>query len=112
MRPGLWRGCGNVSRVRDPRVQASCEHLLFDIVSISILAVACGANDWTDLETCGNKRRAWLATFLELPHGIPSHDTFRRVFGLLERREFAACLLQWTQALHEATAGSTNGRAM
>ena len=51
--------------LRDPRVQASCEHLLFDIVSISILAVACGADDWTDLETFGNKRREWLAA-LEL----------------------------------------------
>ena len=91
--------------LRDPRVRASCEHLLFDIVSISILAVACEADDWTDLETFGNKRRAWLATFLERPHGIPSHDTFRRVFGLLDRKEFAVCLLQWTQALHEASGG-------
>ena len=46
-------------------MQASCEHLLFDIVSISILAMACGADDWTDLETFGNKRREWLATLME-----------------------------------------------
>lgn len=91
--------------LRDPRVQASCEHLLFDIVSISVLAVACGADDGTDLETFGNKRREWLATFLEIPPGIPSHDTFRRVFGLLDRKEFAAYLLHWTQALHEASGG-------
>ena len=107
------RGC--FAGLHDPRVQASCEHLLFDIVSISILAVACGADDWTDLETFGNKRREWLATFLELPHGIPSHDTFRRVFGLLDRKEFAACLLQWTQALHEASSGkliAIDGKAL
>ena len=56
MRPGLWRGGGCFAGLRDPRVQASCERLLFDIVSISILAMACGADDWTDLETFGNKR--------------------------------------------------------
>ena len=91
--------------LRDPRVQASCDHLLFDIVSIAVLAVACGADAWTDREVFGKKRREWLATFLELPHGIPSHDTFRRVFGVLNRKEFSACLLQWTQALHEASGG-------
>lgn len=101
--------------LRDPRVQASCEHLLFDIVSITILAVTAGADDWTDLETFGRLRQDWLATFLELPNGIPSHDTFRRVFGLLDRKEFAACLLQWTQALHEASKGkliAIDGKAL
>ena len=49
-------GGGGFAGLRDPRVQASCERLLFDIVSISILAMACGADDWTDLETFGNKR--------------------------------------------------------
>ena len=109
------------AELRDPRVQASCDHLFFDIVSIAILAVACGADEWTDLETFGKcprfttdvsdartfgkKRREWLATFLELRGGIPSHDTFRRVFGLLDRKQFAACLLQWTQTLREASGG-------
>lgn len=53
-------------------------------MSISILTVLCGADDWTDLELLDNKRRAWLAVFLKLPHGIPSQDTFRREFGLLD----------------------------
>jgi DDE_Tnp_1-associated len=84
-------------------------------VSIAILAGACGADDWTDLETFGKRRREWLATILELRGGIPSRDTFRRVFGLLDRKQFAACLLQWTQALYEASGGkliAIDGKAL
>ena len=91
--------------LKDPRVQASCDHLLMDILAIAILAVACGADDWTDLETFGRLRHEWLKTFLKLPKGIPSHDTFRRVFGLLDRKQFAACLFRCTQAIQEATGG-------
>lgn len=93
------------AELKDPRVAASCDHLLIDILAITILAVASGADDWTDLEVFGRMRQAWLKTFLALPGGIPSHDTFQRVFGLLDRKQFAACLFQWTQALHEATGG-------
>jgi predicted transposase YbfD/YdcC len=95
--------------LKDPRIEASCDHLLMDILAITILAVTCGADDWTDLETFGRLRYEWLRTFLALPGGIPSHDTFRRVLGLLDRREFAACLFQWTQALHEASGGKLVG---
>jgi predicted transposase YbfD/YdcC len=91
--------------LRDPRVQGRCDHLLIDILAISLLAVMCGAEDWPDLEEFGKRRCAWLETFLQLPGGIPSHDTFRRVLGRLDRQQFAACLFQWTQALHEATGG-------
>lgn len=91
--------------LQDPRVQGRCNHLLIDILSIAILAVLSGAEDWPDIEVFGKRRAAWLKGFLELPGGIPSHDTFRRVFGLLDRQQFAACLFQWTQALHEATGG-------
>jgi predicted transposase YbfD/YdcC len=93
------------SELRDPRVAASCEHLLIDIVAITILAVASGADDWTDLETFARLRHEWLKTFLALPGGIPSHDTFRRVLGLLDPQQFSVCLFHWTQALHEATGG-------
>lgn len=91
--------------VDDPRVEASCEHSLLDILAIAILGVASGAEDWTDLEVFGRLRFEWLRTFLALPNGVPSHDTFRRVFGLLEPQQFAAGLFRWTQALHEATGG-------
>jgi predicted transposase YbfD/YdcC len=97
------------AELEEPRIAASCHHLLLDIVAITILAVLCGADDWTDLETFGRLRHDWLKTFLALPGGNPSHDTFRRVFGLLDRRQFAACLFQWTQALHEASGGKLIG---
>lgn len=86
-------------------MQASCEHRLIDILAITILGVSCGADDWTDLETCGRLRHDWLQSFLELPGGIFSHDTFGRVLGLRDRQQFAACLFPWTQAIHEATGG-------
>jgi predicted transposase YbfD/YdcC len=91
--------------VEDPRVQNRSYHLLHDIVTITILAVTCGADDWTDIELFGKARESWLRGFLKLPNGIPSHDTFRRVFGLLNPEQFAAGLFQWTQALHKATGG-------
>lgn len=101
--------------VQDPRVQASCEHPLLDILAITVLGVACGAEDFTDLELFGRKREAWLQTFLKLPNGIPSHDTFRRVLGVLQPEQFAAGLFRWTQALHEATGGkliAIDGKAL
>lgn len=91
--------------LRDPRVQGRCDHTLLDILAITVLAVLCGADDWPDIEVFGEKRQEWLKSFLPLPNGIPSHDTFRRVFGLLNRQQFSTCLFRWTQALHEATGG-------
>jgi len=101
--------------LEDPRVVPRCDHLLLDVVSITLLAVMCGAEDWPDIEQFGKSRKDFLRTFLELPHGIPSHDTFRRVFGKLDRSQFAACLFRWTQALHEATGGKViaiDGKAL
>jgi predicted transposase YbfD/YdcC len=91
--------------IEDPRNENACAHLLFDIVAIAILSVACGADDWCDMATFAHVKLDWLKTFLALPGGAPSHDTFRRVFGLLDRNQFAAHLFRWTQALHEATGG-------
>lgn len=101
--------------LEDPRVVPRCDHLLFDIVAITLLAVMCGAEDWPDIEQFGESREDFLKSFLELPGGIPSHDTFRRVFGKLDRSQFAACLFTWTQALQEATGGkviSIDGKAL
>ncbi len=89
------------SGLQDPRVQGRCDHLLIDILAIAILAVLSGAEDWPDIEEFGKRRVTWLKTFLQLPNGIPSHDTFRRVFGVLDRKQFAASLFQWTQALQQ-----------
>jgi predicted transposase YbfD/YdcC len=101
--------------LQDPRVAKSCDHKLVDILAITILGVLCGADDFTDLQTFGTLRHDWLKTFLELPKGIPSHDTFQRVLGLLDPRQFSAGLFQWTQALHEATGGkliAIDGKAL
>jgi predicted transposase YbfD/YdcC len=103
------------SDLEDPRVTGRCDHLLLDVITITILAVMSHAEDWTDIELFGRERESWLRRFLELPEGIPSHDTFQRVFGLLDRKQFAAGLLRWTQALHEATGGkilSIDGKAL
>jgi len=91
--------------LKDPRVLGRCDHTLMDILMIAILAVTCGADDWTDIEVFAKARESWLRGFLELRKGIPSHDTFRRVFGLLNPNQFTAGLFQWTQALNEATGG-------
>src|SRR3954451_8206927 len=96
---------GCFADLKDPRNEKSCAHRLFDIVAIAVLSVACGADDWCDMATFAHMKLDWLKTFLALPGGAPSHDTFRRVFGLLDRNQFAAHLFRWTQASHEATGG-------
>jgi predicted transposase YbfD/YdcC len=97
------KGC--FADLKDPRNGNPCAHRLFDIVAIAVLSVACGADDWCDMATFAHVKLDWLRTFPALPGGAPSHDTFRRVFGLLDRQQFAVHLLRWTQALHEATGG-------
>jgi predicted transposase YbfD/YdcC len=97
------KGC--FADLKDPRNEKSCQHRLFDIVAIAVLSVACGADDWCDMATFARVKLDWLKTFLALPGGAPSHDTFRRVFGLLDRKQFATHLFRWTRALHEATGG-------
>jgi predicted transposase YbfD/YdcC len=84
----------------DPRA-ANARHALSDIMSIAILAVLCGADSWEMVESWGCGNIEWLATFLELPHGIPSHDTFDRVFARLDPLAFERCFHDWTQALIE-----------
>src|SRR5436305_13894730 len=87
----------------DPRIDRSRLHELLDIIAIAICAVVAGADSWDDIEDFGNAKAAWLGTFLELPNGIPSHDTFRRLFERLDPEEFQRGFLGWVEALHEAT---------
>jgi hypothetical protein len=86
----------------DPRVRRRSRHLLLDIVAITICATIGGCDDWQQVETFARARHEWLKTFLRLPAGIPSHDTFERVFDRLDPEEFQACFRDWMQALHEA----------
>jgi predicted transposase YbfD/YdcC len=91
--------------VDDPRVEGKREHLLIDILVIAICAVVCGANDWVAVETFGKAKAEWFRTFLLLPHGIPSHDTFGRVFALLKPEQLQASFGGWIQAVAEVTVG-------
>jgi predicted transposase YbfD/YdcC len=78
------------------------EHLLIDILLIALCAMLCGAEGFVDFEDFGKARRKWLRSFLALPNGIPSHDTFRRVFAMLDPGQFADCFRNWTQSLRTA----------
>lgn len=93
------------SALTDPRKGNAQLHLLLDMVIIAICAIVCGADHWTEIETFGREKEAWLRTFLELEHGIPSHDTFGRLFRHLDPEVFEACFVQWMQKVHTHTGG-------
>ncbi len=77
----------SLAEIDDPRREHQKFHSLFDILVISICAVICGVDHWTEMEEFGEAKQEWFASFLELENGIPSHDTFRRVFILLDNIE-------------------------
>ncbi len=83
----------------DPRNKREPNHLLSDLVTIAILATLCGADNMVAVETYGREKQDWLASFLELPHGIPSHDTFSRVFAQIDPEQFHGFFLRWVQQL-------------
>src|SRR5919206_3444708 len=83
----------------DPRVTRQCDHRLIDILVIAVSAVIACAESWEDIELYGRSNQAWLKTFLDLPNGIPSHDTFRRVFMLIDPDAFEGCFARWAQSL-------------
>jgi len=88
----------------DPRAH-NVIHKLHDILVIAICAVICGADGWTEVEEFGRSKQTWFKTFLDLPGGIPSHDTFGRVFAKLDPDAFERCFIAWTGALPWATGG-------
>ncbi|MBC7835403.1 MAG: ISAs1 family transposase [Phycisphaerales bacterium] len=93
------------SGLPDPRGDRGSRHLLADIITIAILSVLCGGEDFTDMEDFGHGREEWLRTFLKLPAGIPSHDTFGRVFAAIDPEAFEACFRAWTGAVAGELAG-------
>jgi predicted transposase YbfD/YdcC len=111
------------AEIDDPRVERTKQHKLIDIITIAlrvrsrlrretllqrcltICAVICGADTWVDIETYGRAKYDWLKKFLELPNGIPSHDTFSRVFARLNPEQFQQCFLNWIKSISNITSG-------
>jgi predicted transposase YbfD/YdcC len=93
------------SELNDPRVDRSKEHLMNDILFITIAAVICGAETWNDIENYGKSKESWLRQYLQLPNGIPSHDTFNRFFSALDPNEFEQAFLSWIKDISELTKG-------
>ena len=92
--------------LEDPRIARTKKHPLLDMLVIALCTLLTGGEGFQDMELFGRSKRPWLQTFLHLPHGIPSHDTFGRVFARLNPRRFQECFLSWTQAVAQLTHGA------
>ena len=92
-------------RLEDPRIDRTKRHKLIDIMGITICAVLCGADTWVDIAAVGEAKYDWFKKFLELPNGIPSHDTFGRVFAALNPAQFKNCFLSWIKSIRKVTKG-------
>lgn len=93
------------AEIEDPRIERSKRHKLIDILTIAILAVICGADSWVAMESFAQAKFNWLKRILELPNGVPSHDTFARVFARLNPEQFQQCFLEWVRSLVRLSAG-------
>ena len=93
------------SSISDPRIDRTKRHKLIDILVIAICATICGADGWEEFELFGQAKQEWFKSFLELPHGIPSDDTFRRVFCRINPRQFQHCFLEWVRSVYQLTQG-------
>ena len=91
--------------LQDPRMERTRRHELLEIITIAICGVICGADSWVDIELFGKCKREWLGKFLKLANGIPSHDTFGRVFSRLDPDRFRSCFMDWVAAISEITRG-------
>lgn len=95
----------SIDEIKDPRMNRTKLHSLESILIMTLLAVICGAEGWSDVELFGKSKRKWLGTFLHLPNGIPSHDTFGRVFAMLDPVQLERWFMKWTAALAKKTGG-------
>jgi predicted transposase YbfD/YdcC len=93
------------AHVEDPRVERTKLHRLRDIIILAICGVICGAEGWVEIEECAKAKEAFFMELLDLPNGIPSHDTFGRVFALLDPKQFEASFVQWVQGISQTVKG-------
>lgn len=103
------------SSIIDPRVERTRDHELLDILIIGLCCVLCGGESFYDMEHFGKAKLDWFKTFLKLPNGVPSHDTFNRLFCALDPRQFLECFLSWTQSVRQALSGeivALDGKAL
>ena len=106
---------GYLEGVPDPRLNRTREHNLIDILVIGVCCMMCGGEGFNDMETFGKAKHKWFGGFLELPNGIPSHDTFNRVFSAIDPQAFTECFIQWTQTLRLQLGGEVvamDGKAL
>jgi predicted transposase YbfD/YdcC len=94
-----------LGEIEDPRVERNKRHKLLDIMVLTVCAVICGCETWQEIAEYGRLKRRWLKRFLELPNGVPSHDTIRRLFIRLEAEELQRCFLKWVEAVRQHTRG-------
>ena len=104
----MEKGCGvsvidHFQDLENPRIERSKRHGLLDILTIAICAVICGADSWVHVEMFGKSKEEWFRSFLDLPNGIPSHDTLRQaqgeVFSRLDPDRFQECFMEWSRAV-------------
>lgn len=101
-----WRDLESLfAQVEDPRMERTRLHRLQDIIILAICGVLCGADSWVEIEEFGKAKEAFFTELLSLPNGIPSHDTFGRVFALLDPKQFEASFVQWVQGISQTVKG-------
>lgn len=93
------------TNLTDPRIDRTKDHKLIDILAIAICGMLCGADNWVAMEEYGKAKEKWLKQFLELPNGIPSHDTISRVFARIDPKEFEQCFRDWVKAIGQLVPG-------
>ncbi len=93
------------AQVEDPRMERTRLHRLRDIIILAICGVLCGAEGWVEIEEFGKAKEAFFTDLLTLPNGIPSHDTFGRVFALIDPKQFEASFVQWVQGISQTVKG-------
>mgnify|MGYP001827252659 FL=1 len=106
---------GIMATVGDPRRGHGKRHKLEDVATIALCTVICGASEFTEMECFGKLRRGWLEGFLELPNGIPSHDTFRNVMAAIDPAEFMGAFALWTRNVYRKSGGEVvafDGKAL